>query len=42
MDVINQDEYLDSQFGLIDSILDKKLGFESKRKEAVYIAEIKK
>jgi len=28
----NNDVYLDSQFGLIDAIIDEKLGFESKRK----------
>lgn len=39
MDVGSNDEYLDSQFGLVDSILDEKLGFESKRKKLTFIVE---
>lgn len=29
----NNDTYLDSQFGLIDAVLDEKMGFEPRRKE---------
>lgn len=37
MGACSNDVYLDSQFGLIDSILDQKLGFESKRKEGCFL-----
>ena len=33
MDSNSEDTYYDSQFGLVDSILDKKMGFVSKRKQ---------
>ena len=31
------DTYYDSQFGLVDSILDKKMGFVSKRKAVMFV-----
>lgn len=42
IDSISDDVYLNSHFGLIDSILDEKLGFKSKRvKVSVVIEPIK-
>ena len=37
MDSNSEDTYYDSQFGLVDSILDKKMGFVSKRKQVDFI-----
>ncbi len=37
MDSNSEDTYYDSQFGLVDSILDKKMGFVSKRKPIEFV-----
>lgn len=37
MDSNSEDTYYDSQFGLVDSILEKKMGFVSKRKQIEFI-----
>lgn len=37
MDSNSEDPYYDSQFGLVDSILDKKMGFEPKRKTVDFV-----
>ena len=37
MDSNSEDTYYDSQFGLVDSILDKKMGFVSKRKPTTFV-----
>lgn len=42
MNACSGDPYLDSQFGLIDSILDVKLGFKPKRKEGDIILATRK
>ena len=37
LDSNSEDTYYDSQFGLVDSILDKKMGFVSKRKQIEFV-----
>ena len=37
IDSISDDAYLNSHFGLIDSILDEKMGFKSKRRKITFI-----